>query len=110
MSYRELTSTEAVDALLAQEEPVWVFKHSQICGISHAAKEQVDAYCAEHDDPVGIVVIQEHRPVSNHIAERLGRVHQSPQLFLVHGGAVQWAATHYSITKAAMAEARAEVA
>jgi len=54
------------------------------------------------------VVIQAHRDVSNHIAEAPGRVHQSPQLFLVRAGEVLWHASHYSITADAMAKARDE--
>ncbi|MDA3963293.1 MAG: bacillithiol system redox-active protein YtxJ [Planctomycetota bacterium] len=110
MSYQQLEETAEVDAMIAGSEPAWLFKHSQTCGISHAAKEQVDAYLAGQDDTIGIVIVQTHRPVSNHIAQALERVHQSPQIFLLQGGEVKWTATHYSITSAAMAEARKQLA
>ncbi|MHC5066992.1 MAG: bacillithiol system redox-active protein YtxJ [Planctomycetota bacterium] len=106
MAIKNLTSTSAVDALLTDDRLLWVFKHSNACGISFAAKDAVDAHLAANpEQPLAMVVIQSHRPVSNHIATVLGRVHQSPQLFLVRGGQVLWTATHYAITAEAMATA-----
>ena len=103
-----LTSTADVDAFLAQTGPRWILKHSAICSISHAAKAEYDAFIAAHSDiPAAMVVIQDHRPVSNYIADVLGKVHQSPQAFFVDGGKVLWTATHWSITEKAMAEAGA---
>jgi bacillithiol system protein YtxJ len=32
-------------------------------------------------------------------------VHQSPQVFLLHGGAVRWQASHWSITAASLEQA-----
>lgn len=109
MAIEPITDTAAVDAAIASGETLWLFKHSNTCGISMAADEQVRAYSAQHpDDRILQVIIQTHRPVSNYIAEAVGRVHQSPQIFLVKAGAVEWAATHYSITASAMAEARTQ--
>ena len=53
------------------------------------------------------MVIQDSRPLSNWLSVRLARVHQSPQLFLLNGGSVTWAATHWSITAEAMTKAKA---
>lgn len=108
MSYIDLDSTAAVDEFLTEPTPQWLFKHSNACGVSHYAKESVDAYLARHtEERAGMVVIQEHRDVSNHIASVLGHIHKSPQLFLVQDGKVLWAASHYSITVEAMTAARA---
>lgn len=111
MSYTILTSTDEVDRELAAPGPLWLFKHSSACGTSSYAKEMVDAYLVEHpDERAAMVVIQDHRDVSNHIAAVLSAVHKSPQLFLVVDGKVAWGASHFSITGDAMAAARAEAA
>lgn len=105
-----LTGQDHVERLLAGPEPVWILKHSSTCPISGAAFAEVEAYLAAHPgDQAGMVVVQEDRPLSNWIASRLGRVHQSPQLFLVRAGVVAWSASHWSITAAAMAAERARL-
>jgi bacillithiol system protein YtxJ len=103
-------STEAeFDQLLANDGPVWLLKHSAICPTSHAALQEVQHYLQEHDESAGMVVVQQARPLSNHIAQKLGFVHQSPQLFLLQGAAVRWNTSHWGITASAMAKARAEL-
>jgi len=69
----------------------------------------VDDYAKDHpDQPIGRVVVQNHREVSNHIADRLGVTHQTPQVILVRNGKALWHASHFKITDEAMADARAE--
>lgn len=95
-----------LEAFIADEQPGWLIKHSNSCGISAAAYEQYQQHCQAHSDQrSGHIIIQTHRPLSNRTAEILGRVHQSPQLFLLRGGEVLWSATHWSITAEAMAAA-----
>jgi bacillithiol system protein YtxJ len=53
-----------------------------------------------------MVVVQEQRPLSNLIAQRLKYTHQSPQLFLIENGSVRWHASHWGITATAMSAAR----
>ena len=92
-----------VDRLLAAPGPAWIFKHSNACPISSAAHDEVAQWCARHPGAAGgMVVVQVDRPLSTLIAQRLGRVHQSPQLFLLRSGTVAWSASHWSITAAAM--------
>jgi bacillithiol system protein YtxJ len=92
--------------VLAAPGKQWVFKHSNSCSISFAADDAVKAHLAAHaDQPLAMVVVQTARPVSNQIAEDLGRVHKSPQLFLIEAGKVLWEATHWSITAPKMQEA-----
>jgi bacillithiol system protein YtxJ len=84
----------------------WLMKHSSTCGISAAAYDEVRAYADAHpDEPIGVIVVQTHRPISNWLAQKLGAVHQSPQMFLVERGATRWQATHWSITAGAMEQA-----
>ncbi len=100
-------ATEAdVEALMAAPGPTWLFKHSNACSISGAAYDEVERFLTDNPDhQAGMVVVQSHRPLSNHISQRLKFVHQSPQLFLLKDGKVVWSATHWSITADAMAAA-----
>ena len=100
-----LTTQAEAEALLAQPEPTWVFKHSATCPVSSAAEEEIRAFLAAHPMSAGMVVVQSARPVSNWLATRLGFVHQSPQLFLVVEGKVRWQASHWGITQTAMTAA-----
>jgi bacillithiol system protein YtxJ len=103
---KQLTTENEINDLIAARGPVWLFKHSNACGVSSAAYEEVENFAATHpDQDVAMVVIQENRPLSNYVSNKLKFVHQSPQLFLLQGGAVTWTATHWGITAQAMAAA-----
>ena len=103
---KPVTANEQVDALLAEPGTAWLLKHSNSCSISHAAHAEVEAYQARHpEQPIGVVVVQTHRPVSNWVSTKFGFTHQSPQLFLLKGGKVAWQASHWSITAEAMEKA-----
>lgn len=103
----EIANEAEAEALIGGGAPAWILKHSDTCGISAAAYDEVAAFLAAHPMPIGVVVVQRARPLSNWLAGRLHRVHQSPQLFLVQGGAVRWSASHYGITRQAMEKALA---
>jgi bacillithiol system protein YtxJ len=106
MTMQPLASEADFDAFLTAPGAVWIFKHSNTCGISAAAHDEVTRFLSDHPgQPAAMVVVQTHRPLSTLIANRLKYVHQSPQLFLVKGGKVVWSATHWSITAGAMAAA-----
>ncbi len=107
---QRLAGQEHVERLLAGAGPAWLLKHSATCPVSGAALAEVEAYLAAHPgEPAAMVVVQEDRPLSNWIAQRLGRVHQSPQLFLLAAGSLHWSANHWSITAAAMTAERARL-
>ncbi len=104
---RDLITEADAEALIAGAQPAWLFKHSRTCPVSQAAFDRVLAWLAAHPgERAGMLVVQDQRPLSNWVAQRLGRVHQSPQLFLVAGGKVLWDASHWSITGEAMDAAR----
>lgn len=105
MTLASLSGREEAEALLALPGPAWILKHSATCPVSSAALEQVEQHLAVHPAPAGLVVVQTHRPLSNWLSERLGFVHQSPQLFLLTAGRVAWHASHWGITAEAMARA-----
>lgn len=105
---RDLTSESEADALIDGDEPAWVFKHSTACPISAAARRQFDAFRAgDAALPAGVVTVQTDRPVSNHVAEKTGVAHATPQALLVRNGEAIWHASHGSISKARLAEAQA---
>jgi bacillithiol system protein YtxJ len=106
-----LSDEAAAESLVGSAEPAWIFKHSVSCGVSAAAHGELERYLAGHPgERAGVIVIQSHRALSNWLAQRLGRTHQSPQVFLVRSGKVLWTASHWSITAEAMAEAMAKAA
>ena len=83
------------------EKPVVIFKHSKLCGISSHVMEMVDGVGRD----VHFVVVQDDREISNEIADRTGRVHQSPQVFVIRDGKPIYHASHYGIDPAAIEKA-----
>ncbi len=105
MTTSALTTQDQAEALVSATTPGWILKHSNTCPVSSAALDEVTAFLGDTPMPAGVVVVQEARPLSNWLASRLGFVHQSPQLFLVRSGTVLWQASHWGITRRAMATA-----
>ncbi|GAB7388899.1 bacillithiol system redox-active protein YtxJ [Bacillaceae bacterium] len=103
---RELTTLEQLDEFLDGGETKLLFKHSITCPISAEAYDHFLAFAREHGEyEYGLVKVQEARPVSNAIAERLAIKHESPQIFLLEGNEVVWHASHWDITKDAIEKA-----
>jgi len=101
---RELTSIREAGELIAGSEnkPVFIFKHSTTCPVSFNALRDFEQF-VKHTDrdqfDFALVVVREHRDVSNLIAEQLGVHHESPQVILVAGGKAVWDDSHYEITE-----------
>jgi thioredoxin 1 len=93
--FTPVDSLDKLDALIAESHSraVVLLKHSNSCGISAHIKYQLSALDAE----IHVIVVQESRPVSNAVVERLGIRHASPQAFVLRGGEVVYHATHYGI-------------
>jgi len=99
----ELTSVEQLQQIILESGnvPVFLFKHSTRCPISHAAHDEYKLFvdslgggavmCTDLD-------LLAHRDVSEAIAVETGVIHQSPQAILVVGGEGKWSATHGMIT------------
>ena len=94
-TFNSLDSIEKLDALIAAsaDKPVFLFKHSDTCGISAHILEQLDPV----DGEINIIIVQDDRDVSNAVAERLGMRHASPQAFVLKNGKPVYHATHYGI-------------
>ena len=89
--------------ILEKQSSFLLFKHSLTCPISRGAFDQLTAYLEEHN---GIneyyLTVQESRPLSNFIADYFAIKHESPQIFYIKNGEVQWHTSHGEITKEAI--------
>ena len=106
----DLTSIERTEQMLGERvnTPLLLFKHSTRCPISAGAWREFYAFREAHPGlPIRHVrvLVVEHRPVSEWLAQRLGITHASPQLMLIVGGRVVWHASHFDITRSAIEEA-----
>ena len=99
----ELPDIESLDRFLTQSNgaPALVFKHSNSCGISARAHAEM----AKLELPVGLVVVQKARKVSDEIERRWGIGHETPQVLIVRGDEVVWNASHFEIKNAAVSAA-----
>ncbi len=103
--FRPLTTRAALDAVVdaSHTAPVILFKHSQTCGSSLMARMLLDE--GEVPAVVHEVVVQQHRDVSNAIADRFGVRHESPQVLVVAGGVATWHGSHAGVTPRRVADA-----
>ena len=88
---RDLPDLDAA-LIRAAEEPIVIFKHSPTCGVSAQASEEIDELLerAALPLPLYVVSVRAQREVSEAITKRFGIRHESPQVLLVHRGAVLW--------------------
>lgn len=96
--------------LLANDEAMLVFKHSNSCPVSFTAKRHYDQFVAANPQvPTRLVVVQQERELS-HALETVSRLrHESPQALIVREGRVLWDASHGGITKPRLEAAFATV-
>lgn len=95
------TEAELEEAIASSKErPVLFFKHSQTCGLSAQAFDELDAWLAEAtDEPhVYIVTVQTHRHLSNALVSRFNVRHETPQVLLVRDGVCTWHGAHFRVT------------
>lgn len=105
-----LSSMTDVDRILehSHTQPVLVFKHSRTCGISAMAWEQWEAFLKQPEASrvyCTHLIVQDDRPVSNELAQRLSVRHESPQTILIIDGAAQWHTSHMAITQERLTQA-----
>jgi bacillithiol system protein YtxJ len=103
--FTEIKDIESLTQFLALSNgaPAIIFKHSSSCGISSRAYTEMSRL----DRPLGIVVVQNARAVSDEIEKRTGVAHETPQLLIFRSGEVVWTASHGQI-KAEAVEAALE--
>jgi bacillithiol system protein YtxJ len=105
--FTEIKDNESLTQFLAGSDgvPAIIFKHSNTCGISSQAYTQMSRL----GRPLGIVVVQQARAVSDEIVKRTGVAHETPQLLIFHNGEVVWTASHGQIKAEAVQTALAEI-
>ena len=93
--FKQITTEAELNTVFTDsfDHAVAVVKHSDTCGIS--ANVMYDL--GEIDAEVNVIVIQQNRDLSNHLADRIGHRHQSPQAFVIKDGEAIYHATHYGI-------------
>jgi bacillithiol system protein YtxJ len=101
-TFNYIETAEELEALFVEsyEHPIALLKHSNSCGISSHVMYMFD----EIDAVVNVIVIQEHRDLSNEVAIRTGHGHQSPQAFVLADGKSIYHATHYGVDATKVAE------
>lgn len=101
-----LTTLEQLDDLLAKswERPAVIFKHSETCGLSAMAEEEVAGWlnAAHSAADVYVVEVRRSRAVARGLADRLNVRHESPQVLLVRDGRVCWHRSHAAVTARAI--------
>lgn len=83
----------------SKREPVLIFKHSLTCPISAGAYKRIVEGLEKGliPYPTYIVIVQNERDLSNTIAEKLGVIHQSPQLILIRNEKATYDKSHHNI-------------
>lgn len=105
--FTEITDIESLDQFLKQSQdgPAIVFKHSNSCGISSRAYSNLTRL----GRPLGLVIVQHARAVSDDLEKRTGVRHETPQLLIFREGEVVWTASHLQIKTEAVEAALAKL-
>lgn len=102
MELKPMASLEDLEAAIAESEtrPVLLFKHSDTCGISAMAFDEMRSHLADGAFPVcyGLITVQTGRHVSDEVTSRLSVRHETPQVILVRDGKAIWHASHFHVT------------
>lgn len=94
-NFISIVDKAALDRFLADANggPVVIMKHSSTCGISNRAYRNMDSF----EGPVGLVIVQEARDVSEEVARRSGVSHETPQVLIMRDGQVLFTASHFDV-------------
>ena len=94
----EIASLTSLDDFVAGLDgaPGVLFKHSDSCGVSARAYSEMSRL----PYPVGLVVVQNARSVSDEIEKRWQVSHETPQVLIVRDGTVLWNASHFQVKAA----------
>ena len=103
---KRFNGVEDFDQAVQANGQLIILKHSSTCPISQAAYEEYESFASEQENlPVYYLIVQEDRPLSNHIAEKYSIKHESPQTLLFKNGEVVWHSSHWKITHSSLTEA-----
>jgi bacillithiol system protein YtxJ len=106
MNWIELSDLEQVDQIIQQSfsKPQLIFKHSTRCSISSMVKDRLERQWKAYLDefPVYYLDLIRFRPISNHLADKFGVIHESPQLLIIENGECLFNCSHSDISIAAI--------
>ncbi|GLB58540.1 bacillithiol system redox-active protein YtxJ [Cytobacillus sp. NCCP-133] len=106
---KKFDSNEAFDQAVKSGDQLLLLKHSSTCPVSGAAYGEYESFVNEHKEVnATYLVVQEDRPLSNHIAETFHIKHESPQVILFNNGDIAWHASHWNITYDSLKQALEE--
>jgi bacillithiol system protein YtxJ len=104
MSKKKLVQIEDFNEV-KDNSSFFIMKHSSTCPISDSAFEEWNSFIEDYpNEKYTYLVVQEARPLSNHIAEHYGVKHESPQVLYIKDGKVIWADSHWNITYSKLQE------
>ena len=103
----EIDDLESLDEFVAKlnGSAGVLFKHSNTCGVSSRAYGEM----SKLQSLIGLVVVQDARPVSNEIESRWRVNHETPQVLIIRDGKVVWDASHFQVKAEEVAAALAKV-
>ena len=94
---KQMTTREDVDDALGQDTAI-LFKHSNRCPISAAARGEMERFLELNPDaPVYTVDVNDAAETSRYLAEKTGIEHHSPQVIVARGGRAEWHANHFDV-------------
>ncbi len=96
-----LTTEADLDAAIERSftTAVVMFKHSETCGASAYAHEEVLALLTASNlgAEIYLVSVQRSPAISNAIEKRFTLRHESPQVLIIRRGVVAWHASHHRV-------------
>lgn len=108
MEWKPICSWQDVEesVLHSQQKPILLFKHSTRCSISIMAKSRLERNWSKAADKVQPYYLDllNFRDVSGYIAEKWLVKHESPQVLVIHNGALTFHTSHEGITVDAIVE------
>ncbi|BCB05297.1 bacillithiol system redox-active protein YtxJ [Bacillus sp. KH172YL63] len=100
---QKIESVQQFEQLSETNPRFFLMKHSLTCPVSSTAFNEYQSFLNKHEGEEGFyLAVQESRELSNHIAEKYGIKHESPQAFLFIDGKPGWNASHWNITEGAL--------
>lgn len=94
---KQMTTRQDVDDALGQDTAI-LFKHSNRCPISAAARGEMERFLELNPDaPVYTVDVNDASETSRYLAEKTGIEHHSPQVIVTRGGRPEWHAAHFDV-------------
>lgn len=105
--FTEIDDLESLDRFVANlnGSAGVVFKHSNSCGVSSRAYAEMSKLTL----PIGIVVVQDARAVSDEVEKRWQVNHETPQVLIIKDGKALWNASHFQVKAEQVAAAVANV-